>query len=405
MRTSIARTALFALLFFASAGVASAQSCPVLGSVVGNTITKRFLSTTPTDPTPEWRVSFGFSGRYGLYITGAAFRRDTSERFMQVLYDARVSDILVPYHTGQPRYLDLSVYGQLVGATPEDAGPCGQVLGGFVVHQVNNSELAWKNDSRVRRREELVLWATSDAGNYNYIISYAFRDDGTISLRFAPTGSNLPTDPFVAHMHSALWRIDMDLNGTSDTPYWMKHDEVNHFPAVLPGFPSYKAKDTMTLFNGGREGAMRSDADQFNHVLIQDKTLNARGHKISYEFMPVRMGNARHLEKYTWSDFWVTRFDPNEMDYTQITNYAGNEVITDRDVIVWHMSPMHHQPRDEDGFVDSANNWNGVALIMWSGIDLRPRNLWDRTPMYSACVERPGPVATGRKCPVVGGGN
>ncbi len=26
--------------------------------------------------------------------------------------------------------------------------------------------------------------------------------------------------------------------------------------------------------------------------------------------------------------------------------------------------------------------WEGSALVMWSGVDLRPRNLFDRTPFY-----------------------
>ena len=45
--------------------------------------------------------------------------------------------------------------------------------------------------------------------------------------------------------------------------------------------------------------------------------------------------------------------------------------------------------RDEDGKPDSApkfwpgdDAWEGSALVMWSGFDLRPRNFFDRTPFY-----------------------
>ena len=29
-----------------------------------------------------------------------------------------------------------------------------------------------------------------------------------------------------------------------------------------------------------------------------------------------------------------------------------------------------------------GSTWKGVALLMWGGIDLRPRNLFDRTPLF-----------------------
>jgi hypothetical protein len=42
---------------------------------------------------------------------------------------------------------------------------------------------------------------------------------------------------------------------------------------------------------------------------------------------------------------------------------------------------MHHVPRDEDGHKDMGL-WKGVALVMWTGFDLRPRNFFDTTPFF-----------------------
>ena len=43
-----------------------------------------------------------------------------------------------------------------------------------------------------------VSWSSGralEAGNYMYIMSYAFHDDGTIAFRVGATGQNLPGAP------------------------------------------------------------------------------------------------------------------------------------------------------------------------------------------------------------------
>src|SRR5438045_4793300 len=49
-----------------------------------------------------WRVRFGHATGKGLFITGAWFKRGPTQPWMQVLYDARVADLFVPYHSGSP---------------------------------------------------------------------------------------------------------------------------------------------------------------------------------------------------------------------------------------------------------------------------------------------------------------
>jgi len=48
---------------------------------------------------------------------------------------------------------------------------------------------------------------------------------------------------------------------------------------------------------------------------------------------------------------------------------------------VWYLSPMHHLPRDEDGEYQGGF-WKSVAMLVWGGFDLRPRSLFDRTPLH-----------------------
>jgi primary-amine oxidase len=352
--------------------------CPrVTGQPSGapvNQVIQAFNAGKPTQT--AWKVTFAHATSRGLYITGAWFKRDPAEPWMRVLWDARLSDIFVPYHTGSPRFLDLSSFSfNLVPASKEDAGCCGSVIDGVVVKEVRDRGVAWKDDTRVYRGQELVLWSTLDAANYNYVIQYIFRDDGTIGFRLGATARNLPGAELEAHMHNGLWRVDVDLNGAgNDSALLMTHVETP---------PSATATDFMSPFNRGREGSAAWDDLRFTELAVQDtQRKNGKGNNIMYDLMPLRPGTPRHAENWARADFWVTRYRGTELSYTQLPNYVSNaESVTNTDVVLWYIAPMHHLPRDEDGeFVGGV--WKGSALIMWSGFDLRPRNLFDRTPLF-----------------------
>jgi primary-amine oxidase len=326
-----------------------------------------------------WRVRWAEGTSKGLYITGAWFRRSPSAAWMRVLWDARVADLFVPYHGGWPRYYDLTSYTfPLVTATAADAGCCGVLLGDppIVIKELRDYGPLWKDDQAVRRGQELVLWGTLDAANYNYIMQYGFRDDGTISFRIGATARNLPGMEHVAHMHNALWRVDLDLNGfAGDAALLMRHVEP------FGGDPK-AAVDTVAAFNGGIEGSASWNDQQFTQVRVQDPGLrNAQGRPFAYDLIPLRQGTSRHEESFTKADFWVTRYHPTEMFYAQLPTYLNGESISGADVVLWHVSPVHHLPRSEDG-AEVNGLWHGVALLMWGGFDLRPRDLFDQTPLH-----------------------
>jgi Cu2+-containing amine oxidase len=102
----------------------------------------------------------------------------------------------------------------------------------------------WKDFGGVRRGEELVLWGAIDAANYRYIQEYTFRDDGAIIGRAGTTGQNLPGEELDPHVHNALWRIDIDLNGVTNNAAHLRHLEHPNNPvgdaadkvAVAQGF-------------------------------------------------------------------------------------------------------------------------------------------------------------------------
>lgn len=343
----------------------------------------------------EWKVTYGHAVDEGLLITGAYFKRNPAEDWIQVLGDARLSDIFVPYHSALHRSHDL-LYGRgfdMVPVTQVDLGPCGETADehavqgrtvSYAIKEIRDRGLLWKCDKKGRRGYELVLWGTLDAGNYNYIIEYGFRDDGTITFRLGATGPNLPGLTGDAHMHNGLWRVDVDLNGfENDLVQVHEHSESTSLP---------NAKDRLNAFNGGKEGFLDWDDLKFTEINVQDTRTPVskapQASRISYDLMLSREGTARHKELYMQHDFWASRFHLNEMDYEKVQTYVANQEPLQGDVVLWLTTSAHHMVRNED-YLDRSRGLAGVALVMWSGFALRPRNLFARTPLYDRECQRP----------------
>jgi hypothetical protein len=349
-----------------------------------------------------WKVQYARGLHKGLYITGAWFKRDLAEDWIKVLNDARVAEMFVPYHqSSRIRFYDLTGFSfPLARVRAEDAGPFGTLMPPFegdpyptVVQEVRDRGVIWKDYSRgVRRGRELVLWAGLEAGNYMYLMSYGFQDDGTVAFRVGATGQNLPGQRRQAHMHNAHWRIDIDLvDGARNSVMMMKH---------LEDPQSLSAEDLKDPFNGGVEGGVDWNDKEFTMLRVESARENANGNAISYDLMPIRSGSSRHNEEYTRHDLWVSRAHPErpmEFLFANLPNIVKDEESVEQtDVVLWYSGAVHHEPRDEDGKAGAGarlwpgdDGWEGSALVMWSGFDLRPRNLFDRTPFYPHTPPQP----------------
>lgn len=331
-----------------------------------------------------WKVHWATATGFGLYLQDAWFKRGPKEPWLQVVGDSRLSEMFVPYHSGTPRFWDISYNFALTPLTRDDAGPYGRLLGTppTVVQEVRDRGVIWMDAVKGSRRgQRLVLWASLHAANYRYLIEYGFQDDGTINFRVGSTGRNYGSREWEGHMHNGLWRVDVNLDGPAHNSAWvMEHLEPE------PDRPA-RAQTKMRPFNSGIEGYEDWDARQFTMLTItNDKTKNARGLPFSYDVMPLRHGNARHHgpenEACTQHDFWVTLNRPGEIYYPKLPKYVQKgESIASKDIVVWHSTPGHHEPRSEDGEM-KGNALVGVTPVMWCGFDLRPRNLFDRSPLY-----------------------
>lgn len=376
-----------------------------------------------------WRTCISNQGRRGLVLGPTDLRRTATGDWMRILREASVAEIFVPYHQLSILRLydhETTNLASIREVDKADAGPMGSLLTlsgqsiPQVVAETADRGIVWlckENRSISRRGKELVLWGVQDAANYDFIIEYRLRDDGSIGFRLGATGYNNPyypptstTDP---HMHDVLWRIDVDLNGPGgDTALQFRHVETAADPLGT--------HDVEEVFNGGFEAAVPWDPLAFHTIGVEDTgTVNAHGRRIGYTLRVSSNGIARHYgeqagvarkERFTQKDFAVTTFKQAERDahfdnahtqYLQPDQYLlgeglGNFGVADAEstnntnVILWHRSSAHHHPHDEDHAPgDSPNLMTGITNVHWQGVDLEPHNLFDFNPLggpsRSAC--------------------
>jgi primary-amine oxidase len=335
-------------------------------------------------PQTAWKIRYiGVNPGPGLVITGAWFKTAPEAPWLKVLENVRLSEIFVPYNNST-RIYDIGAQASysLLKHTQEDAGAHGKLRNNnLVVHEIRDTGILWKYYDKVRRGQDLVLWSTLGAANYNYLIEYAFRCDGSLTARLGSTGKNFGNHETTGHMHHGCWRIDVDLHeGNSNKVFLVKRKEPKG---------ATKATDEIEPFNKNVEGGAHWKAEEFTRVRVESTKLNGQAKFMSYELIPLRPGTPRHWggnEGFTQFDFWVTPYQWDEQHYISLPKFtAQKRSIANTNVVLWYMSPAYHLPRDEDGvFINPQGRAQvrGVAMTTWCGFELRPRNVFEKSPMY-----------------------
>lgn len=142
-------------------------------------------------------------------------------------------------------------------------------------------------------------------------------------------------------------------------------------------------------FANGAEGGELWDAERFTSLMVTSPAMNRHepASRISYKLVSMRSGSTRTFRPHTQYDFWVSRIPPEHADrelrFREVNEYVRNpEPLEGHPLALWTATALHHIPRTEDFGAAGFNASEGVAIMMWTGFDLMPHNLWDKTPLF-----------------------
>jgi hypothetical protein len=336
--------------------------------------------------------------------------RNGRPRWISVVKNLELGEMFVPYDTTKPTFLDVSQHSFfIIPAKKEYLGPncvtAGEILGSEdprmankVMKEVHDDGLRWLDGKNAARRgEKMMLWAIFYGGNYRYLIEYTFQDDGVITARVGATGHNFfrrQEDQRDVHLHAGCWRFDPDLSDPADPGAGGPDKNIIRLVRRVPNQAPGTFRIEVNPFNPGpngesTEGAANWVADEFT-ILRMESTVRKNGndkpHPTAYDLIPLRYGSVRHFQnvyEFANRDFWVTRTDPAHTTFARVPKYVEGRRPVDRTpATIWHISAAIHVARAEDFGPDGLTNGSGVALTTWAGFILRPRNLFDSTPLY-----------------------
>ena len=333
-------------------------------------------------------------------VKKAYFKPGPKAPWIQVLEDAHPQEFYVPYYFVDTRFFDLRDVGSYVGLSAKEGSLVSQTLSksNRVMAELRDRGVVYKHGDWTRRGEELTLWANFAAGNYTYLVEFGFHDDGTIVFRHAPTGWNYYSHFNASHMHGSYWRVGVKLGPDGN-------NEKNQVHVVrLPKTPKDQGdeKGKLVMDEITKESFVDWNAQEFTRLRVSNPDFTVvpaakdrPALPIAYDLVTQVQGVARHErfkdEKFTLHDFWITRHDCPQKMYTKLGDYfhdAKGEPnpellpLENQNVVLWHSSSGLHTPRSEDGILGGAGMNSGQALVYWTTFELRPRNLFLKTPIY-----------------------
>ena len=353
----------------------------------------------------RWELCWEHRQREGIVYHDITFTTPNGER-RKVLNQAHLAQLHVPYDDDGARYHDVTDFGlggiALQGLNSADC-PNGTLrdLDGknILCQRLIPRGYAYKDAEQQQQGYLLTLYSTSLVGAYNYIFEWRLYDDGTIEPVAGATGrlQRFGTDaqygwPIrddgtvgLSHTHNYYWRLDFDLNGTSDDDVV---EEFNFIP--VENNTKYELTTTQLI----TESARSINPDTQRGWRIVDSTTNVEGHAISYQIDLHNLGHRDEgpvSEPWTFHDFYVTENKPCEQFASHnptaegcaadLSAFVNDEMI--QDAVVWVGLTFHHIPRDEDE-PNMHAHWNSFQLVPR---DWTPSNLLASSTVGQTAVD------------------
>ena len=403
---------------------------------VGYTLEGRFLTWQ------DWRLRIGFNHREGLVLHQVAFR--DGERWRSVAHRLSFAEMVVPYRDASPDHyrrtaFDIGEWGlgfmttslslgcdclgeiaYLDAVVHDSRGEPRTIPNAICIHE-EDSGIGWKHvDERagveVRRARRLVVSFHVTVANYEYLVYWRFYQDGNIECEVRATGvlvtshagapGTRPNNgtlvdagtyaPF--HQHFIVARLDLDVDGTSNTVYASESE-----PAAVGGDDPYGLGLVVrnTPLRTEAEGKQDYDwATQRGWKVVNDNVPNGLGTPVGYKLVPSAAfpplldpaSPAYRRAEVIGHTLWVTPYREDERwpcgDFPNLSEHdsglpvwtAADRSIENTDVVLWYVFGIHHITRPEDWPVMPSD-----IVSFW----LKPFGFFDRNPALDVPPSHP----------------
>lgn len=342
--------------------------------------------TLPTGS--RWEMCWEQRSTEGIVFYDITFTPRGGPRRL-VLAQAYLAQVHVPYDDNGARLHDVTDYGfggpYLQDLTPSEC-PAGTLLKygskDALCQTVRERGFAQKYYTRSVQGYEMNLFFVSTSGDYNYIPSYTFSDDGSMHMAVGAAGKlqRYGTDPNygwrtgpsripISHYHNYWFRLDFDIAGMANDSV----DEIQFNPL------DSNRRRVIQVTNLATEAARSHAPNVQRSWRIKDNSItSADGNPISYHIEAKEAGQdfvGPSFEPFSFNDLYVTtsraceRY-PSHNPTTggcggDVTQFVNGENTAAADVVVWYGVTFHHLPREEDEV------WMDVH---WDGFDILPRD-------------------------------
>ncbi|HEX3745614.1 MAG TPA: primary-amine oxidase [Bryobacteraceae bacterium] len=383
----------------------------------------------------KWRFRYALHAREGVVLYTVGY--EDGGKVRPVMYRGSLSEMVVPY--GDPtagwffrNSFDVGELGLGSTASPLRAGvDCpanctvldavlgdenGQprVIPGAVALFERDGGVEWKHEENTRRSRELVLSYWTQPGNYEYGFEWVFHQDGTLESRVQLTGimaakgvapgthdpySHIVGQGIAAphHEHFFAFRLDMDVDGQPNRVV-----ELNTEPLSAGPQNPYGGGFSMeqTPLRTEQEAERELNMPTSRRWVVQSTTAtNSLGMPTGYLLMPGE-NSVSFAQPDSWirkragflnAHLWVTPYSDDERyaggDFPNqshggdgLTKWTkANRSVDGRDVVVWYVMGITHNPRPED--------WP-VMPVYEAGFKLMPLGFFSRNPAMDLPVPR-----------------
>ena len=380
----------------------------------------------------KWSLRVGFNHREGLVLHTVGY--EDGGRVRPVAHRMSFAEMVVPYRDPTPDHyrrtafdigewglgfmttsleLGCDCLGEIVyldAVLHDSKGEPNAIRNAICIHEEDNAVL-WKHvdpqaGAEVRRQRRLVVSFHVTVANYEYLVYWRLYQDGNIECEVRATGIMVTTHfaggeqppygtlvdertyaPF--HQHFIVARLDLDVDGESNTVYATESEVLPTGPGNPHGLALVQRDTPLRTESEGRQ-----DYDwqtQRAWKVVNDRVTNGLGTPVGYKLVPGaalpsmfdpgspvlrRAGVIAHT-------LWVTPFDEEERwpcgeFVVQSAGHLGlpdwtaqNRAIEGTDVVLWYVFGIHHVTRPEEWPVMSVD-----TVSFW----LKPTGFFDRNP-------------------------